>query len=81
MIWILIWIVCGMAGAALLSRNNSSGLGCVLGLLLGPIGVIIALVMRETGGRRCPHCREHVHQDATVCPHCQRDLVAPPAQA
>lgn len=30
----------------------------------------------------CPHCKEQMRADATVCPHCQRDIIpasAPPA--
>lgn len=24
---------------------------------------------------RCPHCQEFAHMDASVCPHCRRELV------
>ncbi|MBA2847719.1 hypothetical protein G4V39_07255 [Thermosulfuriphilus ammonigenes] len=27
-----------------------------------------------THRRRCPFCREKVHPEAVVCPHCQREL-------
>ena len=44
------------------------------GLLLGPIGVLLALV---SGGDRkpCPHCAEPVRPAAKVCPHCRNSLV------
>jgi ribosomal protein L37AE/L43A len=47
----------------------------IVGVLLGPFGILIALFSQ--GNRKtCPHCRELIHKDATVCSHCQRDLVA-----
>lgn len=63
------------------SRGRPDEGGC-LGGLLGPIGWLIVLFLPREG-RRCPFCREVVAPDATVCPHCQRDipLPAPPASA
>ena len=42
-IMIIIWIVCAILGAIVTDRH---AIGFVLGLLLGPIGVLIAAVMR-----------------------------------
>lgn len=44
---VVLWILFGVAGAALLSRYDKAGVGCLLGGLLGPIGLIIAWVMRD----------------------------------
>lgn len=30
-----------------------------------------SLVLRD-----CPHCKEQMRRDASVCPHCQRDSIA-----
>ena len=46
--FVLLWILFAIAGAAILSRYNKSGTGCLLGLLLGPIGLIIAWTMRDS---------------------------------
>jgi hypothetical protein len=43
----LFWFLCGIAGAAMLSRFNKAGSGFLLGGLLGPIGLIIAWTMRD----------------------------------
>ena len=44
----VIWLLCGIAGGAMLSRYNKAGIGCLLGGLLGPIGLIIAWTMRDS---------------------------------
>lgn len=46
--WVLFWILCAIAGAAMLSRYNKAGSGFLLGGLLGPIGLIIAWTMRDS---------------------------------
>lgn len=77
-----------IAGKIWGNKGGSSGVGGVMGLLLGWIGVIIAAVATPSraaqfsGGavagpsgpvRECPHCKEQMRRDASVCPHCQRD--------
>ena len=53
-VFVLFWILCSIAGAAMLSRFGKAGTGCLLGGLLGPIGLIIAwtLVRYEFPGRK-----------------------------
>lgn len=73
--FVVIWVLCGIAGSMIGARK---GLGCegfALGVLLGPIGLLIAALMQ--GDRRpCPFCRELVRDGAAVCPHCHRDLAS-----
>jgi hypothetical protein len=45
--FVILWILCGIAGGAMLSRYNKAGSGFLLGWLLGPIGLIIAWTMRD----------------------------------
>jgi hypothetical protein len=53
-------------------KNNADG-GLVLGLLLGPIGWLIAAVY--TGNlRKCPFCSEDIKPDAKVCRYCGREV-------
>ncbi len=84
-LWIAPIIVAGKMG----SRKGRGGLGVLLGVILGWIGVIIIAVIEPTPdvqrqealrhGFACPFCQEPVRHGATVCPHCQRDLPAPPS--
>lgn len=51
--------------------------GAVLGLVLGPLGLLIILLV-EDKRPRCPHCREAIAPGAEICPHCQQRLAPAP---
>lgn len=57
--------------------GSKKGEGCggfIIGLLLGPFGILIALFSK--GNRKqCPYCKELMHKEAKVCPHCQKNIV------
>ena len=86
---IIIVIVCGIAGAAILSRQNSAGTGCLLGLFLGPIGVLISILSslsNKTSGTvveitetrvesKCPFCAEWILKEAKICKHCGKTVI------
>ena len=70
---VIFWILCGLIAGMIGSSKGAALSSFFLGILLGPIGVIIALV--SNGDRRpCPYCKELVREKAVVCPHCQRDI-------
>jgi hypothetical protein len=84
---LIIWVLCGVAGGMILSNKGRSGCGgFALGFLLGPIGLVIALVMQtdhkelesrtlSTGDmRKCPSCAELVRAEAQKCRFCGSDL-------
>ncbi len=82
-IWLLLGLFAGYLNA---NRGNSFTVGCLLGALLGPIGLIIVLLLDRNDSelerrsvasgqtRYCPYCAELVRQDAKVCKHCGRDI-------
>jgi len=77
MIYVIIWILCGLAAAAVYSGKGGSPVsGFLIGILLGPIGLIIALI---SGSQlpKCPYCAERIQRDAKVCPHCRKELPDP----
>lgn len=73
---IILWFLCGVV-AAMIGSKKGEGCGAFfLGILLGPFGILIAVFSR--GNRKtCPHCKESVHKDASVCSHCQREIKEP----
>lgn len=71
--WVGLWILCGIIAAMIGSKKGEGCLAFILGVILGPFGILIALF--STGNRiQCPYCKELIHKDANVCPHCQREV-------
>ena len=69
---IVIWACFGIGAVIVASNRGDSGCTAFLwGVLLGPIGLLIVIL---SGGRRCPHCKSKIHQQATICPMCQQPV-------
>lgn len=81
---IIFWVLCGIAGAAMLSRVDKAGTGCLLGGLLGPIGLIIAWTMRDSAKmdrEKAIQSREaarleHEVRDERECPYCAEKILS-----
>jgi hypothetical protein len=74
--WLLLWILCGIAAAMIAAKKGRAGQGLVLGFLLGPFGILFALLM--SGNRsQCPACKSMI-PEATICPYCRSALESLP---
>ena len=84
---IVIWVLFGIAAAVVMTNKGRSGCGgFALGFLLGPIGLVIALVMgadhremekaelRSGNMRKCPQCAEVIRLAAKKCRFCGSDV-------
>lgn len=65
-------LVTGGIGAWIGGKRNSTVLGFLLGLLFGPIGILITLLMDQRPP--CPECRELVDISSARCPFCGKAL-------
>ena len=75
-VFILVWVVLGLIGGYIYSRKGRSAVvGFLGGFILGPIGLILALLTRSNL-KKCPYCAEYIKPEAKVCKHCGREVVA-----
>ena len=74
MTWIIWMIACGAlggyAGEKLKGRQKE---GTLLGLFLGPLGLLILLALGDVRPK-CHQCRTVYERGARICPRCQARL-------
>jgi hypothetical protein len=47
----------------------------LVGGVVAPVGIVtLEQTKRPLGLHQLPSCRERVHVDASVCPHCRSDI-------
>lgn len=68
------FLVFAAAGAALGQHFRAkAAVGLALGALLGPLGWVLIFFISD-GRNSCRQCLQPVAKEASVCPHCTRDL-------
>jgi len=73
-LWIFLWIWFGSGVAAgIIGHARQAAIaGAVLGLFLGPIGVVAAFAL--DGRASCPHCAGRLDGRGQICQHCHRPI-------
>lgn len=74
MLYLVIWLLCGLVAAAIYrNKRRSWGIAFLGGLLLGPLGVILALITPAVPPERayvCTKCHKASPYQSTICPYC-----------
>jgi len=69
----IFWISCSLLAAFIGSQKGEGLVSFVLGIVFGPIGLLIAISGK--GNRRtCQYCRELINNQAVICPYCQKTI-------
>ena len=68
-------IALAIVGMLIGNRRGQAALGGILGVLLGPIGLLIIMsIVTSDPPRYCPYCKGKIDREATACRHCTRSL-------
>ncbi|MFL6263647.1 MAG: hypothetical protein ACJ76Y_28470 [Thermoanaerobaculia bacterium] len=78
--YILIALLCACIGALIGAKRERAGEGALLGLFLGPLGWLAAMLLYPSGPA-CPHCGGVVQGGFSVCKHCGRDFTPFPVKS
>jgi len=80
---LLVWLVFAVVGGAIGAIKGRVGEGVLLGLFLGPLGILIVPALKSQkeldrkNTRKCPFCAERVANDAKLCKHCGQSFLVP----
>lgn len=70
-----VWIGCLILCTYIGMRRGFPFLGFLNGLVLGPLGVLIVVIQKDSTRRDCPYCAEMIKVEARVCPFCRNEIV------
>lgn len=84
--FIVFFCLCGLISSIAGSNKGRSGfLWFLVGLVLGPLGIVLALVAKKDSQtieskalalgtqKKCPFCAELIKSEAIICKHCNKE--------
>lgn len=71
---IIIWVISIIVGVSVGSKKGEGCVSFIFCFILGPFW--LPVVFLSKGNRRqCDNCKELIHEDATICPHCRSEVM------
>jgi hypothetical protein len=72
---VIMWCLCALVGAVICRPKNREAEGAALGFVLGPIGVIVAILLQPKTPADAPDSAPVFHGARKYnCPRCHRPL-------
>jgi len=76
---VITWFLFGISCAVVAGSRGSSALQWFgVGILLGPFGLLAAVI---TTGKKCPRCNSLINEKATECTNCGANFLTPEHRA
>ena len=70
---LVVWVICAALAIVIGNKKGELVTSIFVGILLGPLGLIMALVSVGNWGE-CTRCGTQVHRKASECPHCGKEF-------
>jgi hypothetical protein len=68
--FLIFMVMCSYIGGTAAKKSGREAMGAFLGLILGPVGILIAASLRPSRLQNCPDCGRRVSKKASTCPYC-----------
>lgn len=67
-------VLFGIAGAVMGRHKMNKLNGALLGFVFEPIGLVMAVYLKDRTRIPCPHCFESMKEAANFCPFCHKEV-------
>ncbi|MGZ8152349.1 MAG: hypothetical protein ACXW0Q_05695 [Methylovulum sp.] len=71
---VVVWVTSAIIACVIGNRKGNPIAGALVGIVLGPIGVIAALISGDKNRIACPQCAEKIMKKAKLCPYCKSNV-------
>ena len=70
---IIVILVSVIISTVIGARKGNPISGFIVGLIFGPLGILLALVSGDKNRVPCKYCAEKILRKASICPFCNKE--------